>query len=185
MYESPFMLFRVHSGLQSRFASMPSITALLHTTDDALRLGRCLETLRPCQEVIVVDHGSRDATLRIAREYGARVVLGEDGVAPVQYLQSATHKWILCLDPRESLTEGLEATLFEWGWGAQAGAMPQPQACAFSVRLREQTGDGWVELPDPQTRLVSREWNHWQGWLPGGEASAVVLQGELLRFILP
>jgi hypothetical protein len=164
---------------------MPPITALLHTTDDALRLGRCLETLRPCREVIVVDHGSRDATVRIAREYGARIVCWEDGTEPGHYLRFASHNWILCLDPRESLTEALEATLFEWGYAQGSGATSQPGASAFSVRLREQTGDGWIELSDPQTRLISRGWNCWQGWLPADESSATVLPGELLRFILP
>jgi glycosyl transferase family 2 len=166
-------------------ASMPPITALLHTANDSLRLGRCLETLRPCGEVIVVDHGSRDATLRIAREYGARVFRGESGVAPAQYLQFASHDWIFCLDPRESLTESLEATLFEWGHVPDSEAMAHQQGCVFSVRIREQTDDGWVELPSPQTRLVSRDWSRWRGSLPAYEALAVVLEGALLRFIVP
>ena len=55
---------------------MTSITALLHTKNDALRLGRALETLYACDDILIVDHGSRDATVRVAREYGARVVDG-------------------------------------------------------------------------------------------------------------
>ena len=58
---------------------MTSITALLHTENDALRVGRVLETLYPCDQILVVDHGSRDASVRIAREYGARVVDAADG----------------------------------------------------------------------------------------------------------
>jgi glycosyltransferase involved in cell wall biosynthesis len=56
---------------------MPPITALLHTTNDALRLGRALETLLPCAEIIIVDHHSADATRRIARDYGARIVTAD------------------------------------------------------------------------------------------------------------
>ena len=48
---------------------MPSITALIHTSNDALRLGRLLETLYPCDTIVVVDHRSQDKTLRLAREY--------------------------------------------------------------------------------------------------------------------
>jgi hypothetical protein len=33
---------------------MPKITALLHTHNDALRLGRALDSLRPCDEVLVI-----------------------------------------------------------------------------------------------------------------------------------
>ena len=56
---------------------MPSITALLHTENDALRLGRCLETLYPCDYIHVVDHGSQDGTVPLAREYGARVIAAQ------------------------------------------------------------------------------------------------------------
>jgi hypothetical protein len=136
---------------------------------------------------MVVDHGSRDATLPIARQYGARVLRWEEGVAPGYYLQAAEHEWIFCLDPRESLTEALEATLLEWVWGEESESTAQQQASTngFSVRLREQATEGWIELPDPQTRLVSRSWNRWQGWLPANESLSTVLQGELLRFVLP
>jgi glycosyltransferase involved in cell wall biosynthesis len=158
---------------------MPPVTALLHTENDALRLGRALETLRPCDEIIVVDHGSRDATLRIAREYGARIVALRERPCPGHYLQSARCDWILCLDPRESLTEGLEATLLEWK------SVTGVSGPAFSVFLREETPEGWLEHPTPQTRLVPRTWTAWQGVLPMHDPSAVALEGELLRFLLP
>ena len=94
---------------------MNSITALLHTQNDALRLGRCLETLYPCDEILVVDHGSQDGTVSVAREYGARVVRAAEGTAAEHYLRLAfgtpTAPWVLCLDPRESLTESLAASL--------------------------------------------------------------------------
>src|ERR1700722_12016172 len=54
--------------------SMPSITARLHTSNSGFHLGRSLETLHPCAEILIVDHQSHDETLRIAREYGARIV---------------------------------------------------------------------------------------------------------------
>ena len=50
------------------------ITALIHTCDNALSLGRALDSLRPCDEVIVVDHGSRDETVKVAKEHGAKVI---------------------------------------------------------------------------------------------------------------
>jgi len=159
---------------------MASITALLHTENDALRLGRALETLYACDDIVIVDHGSRDATLRVAREYGARVVKARPGASPEDYLVSASPNWILCLDPRESLTEKLAASLFEW----KSESSPAP-APAFSVFLREETAEGWVEVPAAQTRLVPRTWLSWNGIFPAPEPTAVVLEGELLRFIFP
>jgi glycosyltransferase involved in cell wall biosynthesis len=37
---------------------MPQLTALIHTHNDELRLGRALESLRPCDELLIFDHGS-------------------------------------------------------------------------------------------------------------------------------
>ncbi|PYX31308.1 MAG: hypothetical protein DMG77_07095 [Acidobacteria bacterium] len=158
---------------------MPPVTAVLHTENDALRLGRALETLRACDEIIIVDHGSRDATARIAREYGAHIFPFKAETSPGSYLQSARCDWILCLDPSESLTEGLEATLLEWK------SVVDVSGPAFCVFLREETPDGWVENPTPQTRLVPRTWTAWKDVLPRHDPSAVALEGELLRFLLP
>jgi glycosyltransferase involved in cell wall biosynthesis len=162
---------------------MASITALLHTENDALRLGRALETLYACDDILVVDHGSRDATVRVAREYGARVVSAASDAAPADYFLSARPGWILCLDPRESLTEKLAASLFEWkseAFHAQASGAP-----AFSVFLREETAKGWVEVLAAQTRLVPKTWKLWKGNFPVHEPSALALEGELLRFVFP
>jgi len=160
---------------------MPPITALLHTENDALSLGRCLETLYPCDHILVVDHGSRDGTVHLAREYGARVVAAVPTASPDHYLRFAQPGWILCLDPRESLTENLAASLYEW----KSLHTSEPLSPAFSVFLREETPEGWVDHPFSQTRLVPQTWNRWQGTFPVHDPSALALQGELLRFVFP
>lgn len=162
---------------------MPRITALLHTHNDALRLGRCLETLHPCDDILIIDRDSLDSTVHVARDYGARVVREVAGASPDHYLRSAlvtgVATWILCLDPRESLTEGLAASLFEW----KSESDSSPAAC--SVFLREETAEGWIDVPAPQTRLVPPNWNRWNGTIPILEPSAPTLEGELLRFVFP
>ena len=129
---------------------MPPITAILHTCNDADRLGRALESLRPCDELLVIDHGSTDATLRVAREYGARIRLAELNPAPESYLASALHDWVLCLLPSESLTEGLEASLYEWKLYEPGDVISISSCSAF---VREETLDGWTE-GCPSTRLI-------------------------------
>jgi glycosyltransferase involved in cell wall biosynthesis len=163
---------------------MTAITALLHTENDALRLGRALETLYACDDILIVDHASRDGTLRIARNYGAKVVDAVPGFSPQDYLLLgrgfARAGWILCLDPCESLTEKLAASLFEW-----KSESLHAKALAFSVFLREETAEGWVEIPAAQTRLVPHNWRSWNGKYPLHEPSALALEGELLRFTFP
>lgn len=161
---------------------MPPITALLHTENDALRLGRALETLFPCSEILVIDHHSADATLRVAREYGARIVQADNNATAGLYRDMARHDWIFCLNPAESITEALQATLFEWSLlpaAAVAGAT------AFSVSVREQIGEDWQDFPAPETRLVPRNWTFWEERLPRNQPSTVALEGALLRFAFP
>jgi glycosyltransferase involved in cell wall biosynthesis len=167
-------------------SSLPAITALLHTKNDAIRLGRVLETLYPCDEIVIVDHNSSDTTVKVAREYGARIVDPRGAAAPPEYLSDSRSGWILCLDPRESLTESLAASLFEL---KSESKKPRETALAkgkaFSVLLREETTKGWIDHPVAQTRLVPVDWNRWEGKLPTYEPSAVQLHGELLRFAFP
>ncbi len=165
---------------------MPPITALLHTKNDALRLGRALEMLLPCTDIVIVDHHSADATLRVARQYGARVVTADAHPSADRYLGLARHDWILCLDPAESISEGLQASLFEWSvLPTKCDTSGAANGSAFSVFVRQQTGEGWLQLPAPETRLIPRGWTRWHGLLPAREPSAVALEGELLRFASP
>jgi len=151
-------LVRVNSFLL--LTPMPSITALLHTDNDALRLGRALETLYACDDILVVDHGSRDHTVRVAREYGARVVDATPEFSSQDYLRFTGVGWTLCLDPCESLTEKLAASLFEWK--SEWFEAKAPAAPGFSVFLREETAQGWLEVPGspaqctrPRGRIVA------------------------------
>ena len=152
---------------------------MLHTHNDALRLGRCLETLYPCDEILVVDHGSEDATVRVALDYAARVVKARADVGPEEYLRHQRAEWVLSLDSRESLTEALSATLYEWK------REQHPDDSSFSMHLREEVDGGWVEHHDPQTRLVPATWSRWRGWFPINHPNARLLEGEILRFGLP
>lgn len=160
---------------------MPSITALIHTENDALRLGRALETLYPCDNILIVDHGSQDRTVQLAREYGARVVSAAPGASPTDYLRSSEQGWIFTLDARESLTESLAASLYEW----KSLHTTVPPDSGFSVFLREETAEGWIESPMAQTRLVPPSWKRWRGHLPLPDPNALTLEGELLRFVFP
>lgn len=154
---------------------MASITALLHTHNDGLRLGRCLETLYPCDELVIVDHGSGDCTLEVAREYGAKV----ERAGSAQLSAIAEASWILCLEARESISEALAASLYEWKSAERHGGG------AFSMFVREETASGWLEREAAETRLVPSHWQRWNGFLPIHDASASPLQGEILRFSLP
>jgi hypothetical protein len=157
---------------------MPPITAIVHTCNDGLRLGRTLETLRPCDQILVLDHGSMDQTVRVARDYGATLcAISPDRTTP-EALQAARHAWLLFIGPSESISEGLEASLLEWKLRTE-GDVAKITAC--SVLLREETGEGWSE-PRPDTRLTPRNWSQWDGNFPRYDSQSLLLEGDLLRF---
>lgn len=158
---------------------MPKITALLHTHNDALRLGRTLESLRPCDEVLVIDDASDDDTAKVAKEHGASLKNAIPGVNPGTYVMDATHDWILVLFPNEALSDGLEASLFEW----KERDVDEKVSC-FRIGIREEVGIGW-EGREPEVRLVNRKLVNWVGDLPPNQQCETTLPGELLRFQQP
>lgn len=158
---------------------MPKITALLHTHNDALRLGRALDSLRPCDEVLIVDEHSDDDTTRVAHENGASVKGAIPGVSHGAYAMDASHDWILCLLPNEVLSEELEASLLEW-----KEQDPEETLTCCKMQVREQKGSGWHTM-EPEVRLINRKLLNWVGDLPTGRHCVITLRGDLLRFNNP
>jgi len=159
---------------------MPPITAILHTYNDELRLGRALQTLLPCDEILILDHGSTDTTRLIARQYAAGIRIASEQ-PPGGLVHFARYDWALVLEPSESVSEPLKAALFEWKLSSPSDLDGIP---AFSVPVREQTSEGWIAF-DPATRLIPRTWNRWEALLPANDMQANVLPGERLRFRRP
>ena len=153
---------------------MPKISALIHAHEgDALQLARLLDSLRPCDEVVIINHGGKDVS-RAAHEHGAVVKTALPGVTGGAYAVDARHDWVLCLLPSEALSEALEAALHEWKESDHDEA-------GVNVAIREETQGNWQELP-PETRLVNRTRLNWTEELPPNNPSAPLLAGELLRF---
>ena len=161
---------------------MYKITALLHVSNDAQRLGRALESLRVCDELLVVDHESSDDTIKIAQQHGATVKKSIPGVENGAYATDARHDWILCILPSEAVSESLEASLLSWKHQTEEkDKNEEPGHPALAFAIRQETEKGWEALP-PQTRLVNRRSINWTTTLPPETNGALVLPGDLLHF---
>ncbi len=80
---------------------MLKISATLVTLNEESNLPRAIESLRCCDEIVVVDSGSHDRTVEIASKLGARVIETEwRGYAAQKNFaaEQAAHDWILSLD---------------------------------------------------------------------------------------
>lgn len=162
---------------------MLRISALLHSKNDAQRIGRALESLRPCDEILVIDHESEDETVKIARDHGATVKKAVQGVEDGTYAMDAAHDWVLCILPCEALSEGLEASLLSWKHQVDGNEQETTlDVSALAFPLRRETKQGWESAP-PQTRLVNRQVINWIAALPPDTNGAIVLPGDLLHFL--
>ncbi len=139
------------------------ITATIITLNEERNIARAIESLRCCDEVVVVDSGSADRTIELAEKLGARVIeCAWSGYAEQKNraAAAAAHEWILSLDADEALSEALEAeiwTIKKTGPRFDAYTMP---------RLAQYLGkwilhSGWY--PDRKVRLYDRRKAEWTG----------------------
>ncbi|MBV8071519.1 MAG: glycosyltransferase family 2 protein [Acidobacteriaceae bacterium] len=139
------------------------ISATIITFNEERNVARVIESLRCCDEILVLDSGSNDRTVEIARKLGARVEEASwHGYAAQKNIAAelASHDWILSLDADESLSEALEAEIWQI---KKAG----PRFDGYTVpRLAQYLGrwilhSGWY--PDRKIRLFDRRKAKWVG----------------------
>lgn len=134
-----------------------SLSVILIVKNEAAVIRRCLESVAWADEIIVLDSGSTDATVKICRDCKARVEVTADwpgfGRQKNRALDLATGDWVLSIDADEWVTEGLRGEI------QAAMAMPGAQDAFRMPRLSSYCGrfmrhSGW--WPGYVTRLFRR-----------------------------
>lgn len=134
---------------------MPSLSVILITKNEAANIRACLESVAFADEVIVVDSGSSDETVAIAREMGAKVYVHDwPGFGPQKSraLAYATGDWIFSIDADERVTPELRAELEQAMREAQADGYFCPRLSQFCGSFIHHSG--WY--PDYVLRLFRR-----------------------------
>jgi glycosyltransferase involved in cell wall biosynthesis len=135
----------------------PSLSVVIITKNEAHNIGACIASICSlAQEVIVVDSGSRDDTVAIARAAGATVIETEDwpGFGPQKNraLSHARGDWVLSLDADERVTEQ--------GLAELSAVLAAPRHTAYALPRLSQFCGRWVRhsgwYPDYVTRLFRR-----------------------------
>jgi glycosyltransferase involved in cell wall biosynthesis len=139
------------------------VTATVITLNEASNIAAALESLTWVDEMIVVDAGSTDATVAIARRYGARVeTRAWDGYsAQKNYAASiASNDWILSIDADERVPADLAAEIRALlDAGSARGGYRIPRVTWYLGRWIR--GTDWY--PDYQLRLYDRRAGEWNG----------------------
>lgn len=125
----------------------PLISVIINVHNEAEHLKKCLESVRTLAgEIIVVDMNSTDGSAAVAASYGARVYPYKwvKFVEPVRNyaISKATGRWILLLDPDETIGKVLHKEL---------------------LKITSRNDADWVRLP--RKNIVFGKWlRHCRTW---------------------
>ncbi len=146
-------------------ASRIGLSACIITYNEADRIEACLRSVSFCDEIIVVDSHSTDATRELAAKLGARVIERDwPGYRSQKQfaVESAGNDWVLCLDADERVSDGLRAgieALRDGGFAGFAGWSVPRITDYFGRFLRH--GNAY---PDRLIRLFDRRRGGWIGY---------------------
>jgi glycosyltransferase involved in cell wall biosynthesis len=126
---------------------MQKISAVINTRNEEQNIRFCLEALKWCDEIIVVDMESEDKTVEIVREYTDKIfnhekVLAFD-IARKFAVEQASCEWILLIDADELMPESLSNKLIE-------------------ISKTDETDAVFM----PFKNYLLGEWNKYTGWWP-------------------
>jgi glycosyltransferase involved in cell wall biosynthesis len=90
------------------------ISAVIVTFNEEKNIKRCLESIKFCSEIIIIDSGSTDNTIKIARCYGAKIFFREFvNFSDIKNfgIQKAKNDWILSIAADEELSPELQTKI--------------------------------------------------------------------------
>ncbi|WP_126443912.1 glycosyltransferase family 2 protein [Sulfuricystis multivorans] len=139
---------------------MTPISAVVITRDAASQLAKCLDSLAFCDEILVVDSGSTDGTIELARRRGARVIETHwrgFGAQKQFAVEQAAHDWVLCVDADEWVSGILKDSICA-ALGAPSFPAYRFARCNRFMGRYLRHGEGY---PDLSLRLFDRRHAHW------------------------
>ena len=165
---------------------MNALSVCVITLNEEHDLPRLLKSVEGvADEIVVVDSGSTDCTVEIAREAGARVYTR----AWTNYADQknfaaslAQQDWILLLDADEELSGELRDAILNW-------KSPEPQFPVYEMARLAWFLGAWIRhsrwYPDWQRRLFDRRKARFSGAIHESlqfEGKAGRLRGDLLHY---
>jgi len=167
----------------------PAVSVYIITLNEEEMIGRVLDSVRWADEIIVVDSGSRDRTVDICREAGARVVHRDLDSFVTQKnfaLNLCRGEWALNIDADEEVSEVLAASLRDL-----VGGNRQKSADVFRINRRTWYLGRWIRhcgwYPEYRVRLSRMGMAAWKGSVlheylePLNGVDTGVLSGDLLH----
>ena len=140
---------------------MPRLSVVVITRNEAANIRAALESVRWADELVVVDSGSTDDTLRIAGEIADRVTAHHwagYGAQKNHATELAAHDWVLSLDADERVSPALAREI-------RALLQAEPAARGYRIPRVTRYLGRWIRstdwYPDYQLRLYDRRAARW------------------------
>lgn len=134
------------------------LSIALITYNEAARLPACLASVDFADEIVVVDNGSTDGTVELARSLGATVLQTPDwpgfGVQKNRAVDLCRGDWVLSIDADEQVTPELKAQIMAAISGNAANCIAYTVNRSSSYCGQYMRHSGWY--PDRVLRLFRR-----------------------------
>jgi glycosyltransferase involved in cell wall biosynthesis len=134
----------------------PTISVVIIAKNEEHDIRDCLESVAWADEVIVLDSGSTDSTLKIAKEYTNKVYSSVDwqgfGIQKNRVLTYASSDWILSLDADERVSDALRQEIQNAIQSKNIFIFKMPRLSSYCGRFINHSG--W--WPDYVIRLFKR-----------------------------
>ena len=138
------------------------LSVAIITKNEEERLPACLASVSFADDIVVVDSGSTDTTVQIAKEFGCRVFVEEwKGFGPQKNsaVDKCRHEWVLLLDADERATEAAREAIVK--------TLRGPAAAAYRLNMKHYFHGKWIRhsgyWPDPHIKLVNRNRGRFHG----------------------
>jgi len=93
---------------------MQKLSIAIITKNEEKNIGRCLKSVNWADEVVVVDSGSIDGTLRICKEFNCKIINSEwlgFGATKQLAVENCANDWIFVIDADEVMTAELKTKI--------------------------------------------------------------------------
>jgi glycosyltransferase involved in cell wall biosynthesis len=143
------MKYKNHlNGLTARMNDTLPLSVAIITKDEARNLPACLESTRFADQIVIVDSGSTDDTVQIAKDHGCDVFVEPwMGFGPQKQsaIDKCRNEWVLVLDADERVP---------------------PETAAAIHTIVAHTADAYAGYSFPRKNFFQGRWIRHLGWWP-------------------